>query len=210
MACGKSVVSCILRDKGCVVHSADEAAHALMAPGGAAWRKIVARFGDAILRPDKTIDRGRLGRIVFAKPHARHFMNALVHPLVMAEEKRTAARLEREGQVEIFVSEAALTIEAGYAHFFDKVIVVHCSEANQVRRLRARDGIGEAAARKKIRTQMPVEKKLRCADYAIDTSGSLQETVERTEKVCAALFQDAELKRLSKIKSPSRPGRIRK
>jgi len=91
-----------------------------MAPGGAAWRKTVARFGDAILRRDQTIDRERLGRIVFADPSARHFMNALVHPLVMAEEKRSIARLEREGRAGIYVSEAALTIEAGYAPFSTK------------------------------------------------------------------------------------------
>lgn len=204
IACGKSVVTRILREKGCVVHSADEAAHALMSPGRTAWKKIVVRFGDAVLNPDRTINRSRLGRIVFSDPDARRFMNALVHPLVMAEEKRLIARLEREGRARIFVSEAALTIEAGYGPFFDKVIVVHCPESLQVRRLMGRDGIGQEEARKKIGTQMPLKEKLRHADYAIDASGSLQETVEQTEKVYAALLQDADLKRMSR-RRPSPP-----
>ena len=165
-----------------------------MAPGRPAWKKVVARFGAGVLRPDGTIDRGRLGRIVFSDPEARRFLDALIHPLVMAGKKRLMARLEREGRTKIFVSEAALTIEAGYARFFDKVVVVHCGDQVQLRRLMARDGIGEAAARRKIGAQMPLAEKLGHADYAVDTSGSLRDTVEQTERLYAALRQDAELK----------------
>jgi dephospho-CoA kinase len=194
IACGKSVVSRVLREKGCVVQSADEAARAVMAPGRPAWKKIVARFGQGVLGPDRTIDRARLGRIVFSDPEARRFLNALVHPLVMAGKKRLMARLEREGRTRIFVSEAALTIEAGYARFFDKIVVVHCRDEVQLRRLMARDGIGRAEARRKIAAQMPLAEKLGHADYAIDTSGSLQDTVEQTERLHAALLLDAGLK----------------
>ena len=204
IACGKSVVSRILREKGCVTRSADEAAHDLMSPGRAAWKKIVARFGESVLCPDRTVDRGRLGRLVFSDPEARRFMNALLHPLVMAEEKRLAARLEGEKRTRVFISEAALTVEAGYAPLYDKVIVVHCAAAVQVRRLMERDAIGKAEALRKIGAQMPVAQKLRHADYVIDTSGSLRETIEQTEKVYAGLLLDADLHRLSKKKPASR------
>jgi dephospho-CoA kinase len=203
IACGKSVVSRLLREKGCVVQSADEAAHAVMAPGRPAWRKIVARFGEGILRPDRAIDRSRLGRIVFSDPEARRFLNALVHPLVMAGNRRLMARLEREDRTRVFVSEAALTIEAGYARFFDKVVVVHCRDEVQLRRLMARDGIGRAEARRKIGAQMPLAEKLGHAHYAVDTSGSLRSTVEQTERLYAALLLDAELKDAAAIR-PSR------
>ena len=193
IACGKSVVARLLEEKGCFVHSADKAAHDLMTPGRPAWKKVVARFGEDILQADRTIDRTRLGPLVFSDPAARRFLNALLHPLVLAERDKAVRRLEREGRVRIFVSEAALTIEAGYARRFDRVVVVHCSEAEQVRRLSLRDGIGGEAARRKIRAQMPQEEKLRHADYAIDTTGSLAETVEQTERVYARLLQDAEL-----------------
>jgi dephospho-CoA kinase len=166
-----------------------------MAPGRPAWKKVVARFGKCILNADRTIDRARLGPFIFSDPAARRFLDGLLHPLVLAEREKIVGRLEREGRVRIFVSEAALTIEAGYARHFDRVVVVHCAEAEQVRRLSARDGIGDEAARRKIRAQMPQEEKLRHADYTIDTTGSLAETVEQTEQVYARLTQDAEVKR---------------
>jgi dephospho-CoA kinase len=204
IACGKSVVAQIFREKGCFVQSADQLAREVMSPGRLAWRKIVSRFGEEILGPDRTIHRGRLGRIVFSDPDARRFLNALVHPLVMAERKRTVLRLEREGRVPIFVSEAALTIEAGFAPFYDKIVVVHCAPEVQVSRLVGRDGISPEAARLRIGSQMPSGEKLKHANYAIDTSGSLAETVEQAERVYASLFQDCELMRLSR-RMPSRP-----
>jgi dephospho-CoA kinase len=203
IACGKSVVSRILKDKGCIVFPADEAAHALMAPRRPVWKKIVARFGEAVLRPDKTIDRARLGAIVFADARERRFLNALIHPRVMAEVEKTVARLERRDQAPIFIVEAALTIEAGHAAFYDKVVVAHCPEDIQVSRLMARDKISESEARRKIATQMPVAEKLRHADYVVDASGSFQETIDQTERLYAELVRDAELKRLS-AKRPAR------
>ncbi len=107
----------------------------------------------------------------------------------------------------IFVSEAALTVEAGYARFFDKVVVVHCRPSVQLRRLMARGGIGRAEARRRVAAQMPLKDKLRHADYAIDTSGSLAETVEQAERVYASLLQDAELKRLAAKRRLSRRAR---
>jgi len=199
IASGKSVVARLLEDKGCFVHSADKASHELMSPGRPAWKKIVARFGRDILREDRTIDRARLGPAVFSDPAARRFLDGLMHPLVRAEQERIVRRLEREGRVRIFVSEAALTVEAGFARHFDRVVVVHCSKSEQVRRLRLRDGIGRAAALRKIAAQMPRKEKLRHADYAIDTTGPLAETVEQTERICVRLFQDADLKRMGSV-----------
>jgi dephospho-CoA kinase len=195
IACGKSVVARLLEEKGCFVLSADRMAHELMAPGRPAWRKIVARFGRGILRADRTIDRALLGPIVFADPSTRRFLDGLLHPLVLAEQDKVVHRLEREGRGRVFVSEAALTVEAGYARHFDRVIVVDCGRAEQVTRLCGRDGIGRAAALRKVRSQMPRKEKLRHADYVIDTSGTLAETVEQTERVYARLIQDAEIKK---------------
>jgi len=162
-----------------------------MRPGRPAWKKVVARFGPAILRPDRTIDRSVLGAVVFGDPAARRALDRIVHPLVLADQDRAARRLERRGRAVLFVVEAALTIEAGYARHFDRVVVVHCHKAEQVRRLRERDGISRAAALRRIGSQMPVREKLKHADYAIDTSGTMAETVERTERVYAQLARDA-------------------
>lgn len=165
-----------------------------MAPGRAAWKRIVARFGPAILKPDRTIDRAKLGRLVFSDPAVRRFVNRVVHPLVRAEEDRMVRRLEREGRTRIFVSEAALTIEAGFAKRYDRIVVVDCPREEQIRRLAARDGLGRTEALRRIGTQMPRREKRRRADYIIDASGTLRSTVDQTERLYAQLLLDAEAK----------------
>jgi len=195
IACGKSVIAAFLRDKGCTVHSADQAAHDLMTPETPAWRAIVERFGPAVLRDDRTVDRRRLGRLVFADPAARAFLNGLLHPLVMARTRELVRDLEREGRVKIFVSEAALTIEAGFASFFDRVVVAACPEETQVQRLMERDGIERDEALRRVRSQQPAMQKRRAAHYVIETSGTLAETIEQCERVYAALMRDYEEKR---------------
>lgn len=205
IATGKSVVASVLAELGCFVHSADDVARELMAPGGAAHRKVAARFGAAVLAPDGTIDRGRLGALVFADAAARDALNAIVHPLVLAKKKDVIAALAREGRTAIYVSEAALTIEAGFQDFFDLVVVTTCRPELQLRRLMERDGIGEEEALRKIGAQMPAAEKARYADHVIDTSGSLAATVERTEAVWRTLMQASALK--AEAKSGGRPPR---
>lgn len=196
IACGKSVVARVLEEKGCAVLSADAVAHALMLPRKRAWKAVVGRFGREVLRGDLTIDRARLGRIVFADPAARRFLDRLVHPLVMAEIERAAGRLERQAgpRARIFVVEAALTVEAGYAGRFDRTVVVHCPKAEQIRRLKRR-GLSGREALRRIGSQMGRKEKLARADYAVDTSGTLASTVEQAERLYAQLVRDAELKR---------------
>lgn len=96
---------------------------------------------------------------------------------------------------------AALTIEAGHAKFFDKIIVVHCDKETQLKRLMERDSIDRTKALEKFNSQMPPEKKLDFADYDIDTSGSLRQTLEQAEKVYRNLIIDFELKSLEKEKA---------
>ena len=190
IAAGKSVVARFLEERGCAVHSADQAAHEVMAPGSGAWERLRAHFGPGILNPDRTIDRRRLGAIVFADEAKRRFLNSVVHPLVLEKKKEIIARLEKEGKTKIFVSEAALTIEAGYAGMFDRVIVVYCRPEVQAARLMARDGLDRQAALQKIRAQMPQEEKKKQADYLIDTSDTLADTEIRTEMVFRQLLRD--------------------
>jgi len=194
IACGKSIISDLLREKGCFVHSADRTAHELLSPGTSVWRAVADHFGPGVLREDGTIDRAKLGAIIFADEKERAFLNGLVHPVVLERIKETVARLENEGRHTIFVSEAALIIEAGFARFYDKIIVAHCGRDVQIQRLMGRDGISRGEALAKIRSQMGQDEKLKCADYIIDTSGTLAETIEQTERVYAQLVLDSELK----------------
>jgi len=190
IATGKSVVARLLKDKGCTVHEADRAAQALMEPDTPVWSRVVDHFGPDILNPDRTIDRRRLAAVIFNDARERLFLNALIHPLVLEHQRETAAALEKEGRAKIFVSEAALTIEAGVVDLFDKVIVVWCRPEVQVRRLMNRDKIGPEDAGRKIQSQMDVEAKKKFADYLIDTSGTMEQTERQTEAVYQNLLGD--------------------
>lgn len=194
IATGKSVVAKILKDLGCYVYHADQAAHRLMAPGQPSWKEIVFQFGKEILNPDQTINRQKLGIEVFSDRNKRLFLNNLLHPLVFKKEKDLIIKLDKEKRYKIFVSEAALTIEAGFADFFDKIIVVNCPKEIQLKRLMERDHITREKALNKMESQLPQEEKLKYADYIIDTSGSLSSTVEQIEHTFRNLMVDYELK----------------
>jgi len=190
IATGKSIVAQTLQNLGCYIHSADQIAHRIMEPEKPAWKKIVSHFGKDILNPDQTINREKLGAIVFADEVKRNFLNQLVHPLVLEEKMKIIEQLEKDGQYRIFISEAALTIESGFAEFFDKIIVVFCQEQIQIKRLMKRDNIDREEALKKIGSQMHPEEKLKYADYVVDSSGSIQSTVEQTKNVFSNLMSD--------------------
>ena len=190
IATGKSVVARILADHNCYIHSADQAAHDLMKPGRPAWKPIVTHFGKRILNPDRTVNRQLLGKIVFSSKTERQFLNCVLHPLVLEKKKQAVRRLERLGTPKIFVSEAALTIESGFAPLFDTVVVVHCPETIQVERLMKRDAITRREARKKIRSQMRTPEKVKHADYLIDTSGTPAETAAQAERLYRSLLAD--------------------
>jgi dephospho-CoA kinase len=194
IATGKSIVAEVLGNLGCYVQHADRIAHQLIEPGRPAWKKIVDHFGKDILNENQTINRTRLGEVIFAKRKERHFLNTLLHPLVMETKKEVIRSLREAGQHKIFVSEAALTLEAGFAALYDKIVVVYCPQEVQIKRLMERDGISRQQALKKIRTQMSSEDKAKQADYLIDSSGSLAHTVEQAERVFRNLMLDYELK----------------
>jgi len=194
IASGKSIVADVLRKRGCYIHRSDETAREIMTPDGPAWKKIVSRYSPDILNSDRTIDRAKLGRLIFNDAGEREFVNRLIHPLVMSRIKETIARLAKEGRVKIFVSEAALTIEAGYAEFYDKVVVAYCPEDVQIQRLVERDGISREEALKKIRAQMPAEEKLDFADYVIHTAGTTDETIAQAEDLYEELLLDYKIK----------------
>ncbi|MGQ9800938.1 MAG: dephospho-CoA kinase [Candidatus Saccharicenans sp.] len=199
IATGKSVVARILSQKGCFVENADLIAHQLMSPGGEIWQELVQRFGPAILREDRSIDRQKLGEIVFREEAARLFLNRLTHPRIQEKIQQTISQLEKTGDYEIYITEAALVIESGYYHYYDRIILTHCRPEVQLERLCRRDGITREKALEKIRSQLPDDQKIPLAHYLIDTSGSLEETVEQTEQVYLNLYQDLLLKKSGQL-----------
>jgi dephospho-CoA kinase len=175
IASGKSVVLRRLSEAGLLTLDLDHVAHELMAQGGAAYGEVVAAFGPRILRPDATIDRQRLGRIVFADDAARERLNAIVHPLVRAQEAlREAALADEPGAV--MVTDGALLVETGAHLRFDRLVVAHCPPWLQLERLLARDGLAPDDARARIAAQMPNEERLRYAHLRVNTEGAIEET----------------------------------
>jgi len=194
IATGKSAVACVWKELGCYIHKADETAHRLMLPGQPAWKEITQHFGLHILNPDKTINRKTLGQIVFSDKEKRFFLNRILHPLVLKEKKEILNRLIREKKYSIFVSEAALTIEAGYRDFFDRIVVVFCTPELQIKRLIERENLGRKEAQQRIKSQMPYHEKIKYADYTIDTSTSYSSTVEQAEQVYRYLKMDESIR----------------
>lgn len=199
IATGKSVVADILREKGCYVDNADLLAQSLMQPGREAFQAVVNHFGQEILTQDGKIDRQKLGRIIFNTPEERATLNNLTHPLILNKVREKVASLEKSGDYEIYVTEAALIFEAGYQFFYDRVVLTFCQLEIQAERLLKRDGLSREEACLKIKSQWPLDKKIQLADYLIDTSGPLTETVEQTEELYLRLYHDAQLKKIGKL-----------
>src|SRR5215467_13166584 len=146
IAVGKSYVVSVLQELGCVVFDADKVAHSVMEPGLPAYRDIVSEFGTGVLADNGTIDRAKLGAIVFSNEALRRRLNEIVHPRVIAEQDRLMRDAEANNPSGIAIVDAALMIESGGYKRFDKLIVVFCDPETQIERLMSRNGIGREDA----------------------------------------------------------------
>jgi dephospho-CoA kinase len=185
LATGKSFIGRTLEEWGCGIIRADNLGHEALAPGGEAYQAVIDAFGGGILKEDRTVDRRRLGEIVFADAEKLARLNALVHPVIFRQERIEEFRAANPNG--IVVVEAAIMIEAGSYTRYQKLIVAVCQEEQQIERAMRRDGLSREQAAARIRRQMPLEEKVRMADYVIDTSGSKQETIRRTREVYDSL-----------------------
>ena len=183
IAVGKSYVLSALAELGCSVLDADRTAREVVEPGTPGLERIVEEFGDEVLAPDGSLDRKRLGSIVFADGEKRELLNSIVHPLVFAEQDRWLGEQQRTDPDGIAVIDAALMIESGGYKRFDQLIVVWCDADVQLGRLTARDGIAEAEAQKRIAAQMPQSEKKKFADHLINTTYGFEDTRRQTEEV---------------------------
>jgi dephospho-CoA kinase len=183
IATGKSTVAKILRELGCHLLEADKIAHGLLEPGVISHEQVINEFGREIVTADGRIDRAKLGAIVFADPEQLARLNAIVHPLVLAEQDRELAAIERADPRAIAVVEAALLIEVGYTGSLDCLVVTWCTPEQQLARLTAPGagrGLTVDQARQRIAAQLPLDEKRRRADEVIDCSGTLIYTREQT------------------------------
>ncbi len=183
IAVGKSFVAEVLAQLGCRVLDADATAREVVEPGAEGLRLVAEAFGPEVLRPDGSLDRARLGEIVFADEEKRRLLNSILHPLIIAAQDEWLREREREGPRGVAVIDAALMIETGSFRRFDKLVVVHCDPGVQLERLMRRNGLSREEAERRVAAQMPQEEKMRHADFLIDTSGTREETRRRAEAV---------------------------
>lgn len=187
LASGKSFVGEALAGYGCFLIRADELGHEVLAPGGAACEPAIREFGTEIAGADGRIDRRRLAARVFSDPQALAALNAIVHPAVIQLEEQLMAGFAAREPNGIAVVEAAILIETGSYKRFDRLILVTCTEDQQVARAMHRDGLQEADVRARLSRQMPLAEKQKFADFVILTSGSKEETLRQTRVVYEAL-----------------------
>lgn len=188
IASGKSVVAARLRARGVPVIDADKLAREAVLPGTEALNRIVKTFGEDILLGDGSLDRKKLGQIVFADEEKRKALNAIVHPAVSMLTFTRSKELRDEGEA-LVAYEAALIVENGLADAFRPLLVVAAPDDVQIARMIRRDGITEDEAKARLRAQMPLAEKIAKADYVIENTGSIADVERRTDDVLATLCE---------------------
>lgn len=185
IASGKSTVASELARLGAHVIDADVLAREVVAPGTEGFAAVVDRFGPTVLRPDGSLDRARLGRIVFSDAAARRDLEAIVHPAVRQRAAAIEAALPPDA---IVVHVIPLLIETGQADDFDAVVVVDVPEAVQIDRLVTRDGLTPEAASARLAAQTSRENRLQAADYVLDNGADITDLLGGTRRLWSILL----------------------
>jgi dephospho-CoA kinase len=201
IASGKSTVSQEFEKLGAVIIDADQIAKELTRPHTPLWRRIIGYYGKEIQREDATIDRSKLGEKIFADETERATLNRMIHPEIKREIDRRCEEIGKERPGAMIFVDAALLIETGTFREMEKIIVVSASKENQIRRLMTRDGLTRETAKRRIRTQMPLEEKRKYADYVIDTDVSVEETRKQVGKIYGELMAIRKRGRISSTRS---------
>lgn len=174
IATGKSTVSALLSTSGIPVIDADVLAREVVAPGTHALSKIVGYFGPHVILPDGSLDRKKLGSIIFNDETKRKKLNSIVHPAVTRAIVLNILRCWIRGE-RMCIVDVPLLIEGGLWKWMGCVVVVYCSPAIQLRRLMDRDQCTSAEAEARLGSQLPITSKIAYADIVIDNSGSPSE-----------------------------------
>ena len=183
VASGKTAVSRVLKEEGAYIIDADQIARELVQPHKPAWNELIRAFGKEILQEDGFIHRKKLADKVFADPKQRKLLNQILHPRIKEEMDRRAKKIGEKDPEAIVVIDAPLIVELGDHREMDKLIVVTTTQTQQIERLKDRDGTSPKEALRIVSSQMPMEEKLKFADYVIQNEGSLEETKKRAKEI---------------------------
>jgi dephospho-CoA kinase len=184
---GKSTAAKILAELGAPAIDADKVGHEIYRPGTPAYRKLIDAFGEGILAPDRTIDRRKLGPIVFADPAALKRLNAIVHPKMFARMGEMVAAMRRGGETRPIVIEAAILIEANWQPLFDEIWLVTAARECVIERVERDRGLKPEQTEARIRAQLSDEERRKYATSVIRNDGTLEEL----RAAVTRLWQDA-------------------
>jgi dephospho-CoA kinase len=189
VACGKSSVARLFQDCGAVLIDADVLARAVVERGKPALKDIARVFGKKCLMPDGTLNRQALGKIVFGSPARLKKLNAIVHPRVAREQAKITRSIEAQEPQAVVLYDAPVLIEAGAHARMDRIIVVSADEQTQIKRLHNRNHLSKTEALRRIKSQMPLERKVKLADYVINGTLSYEQTKHEVERIYEELKQ---------------------
>ena len=185
---GKSTVAKIFRELGAYVIDWDELAREVIRPHLKAWKEIVGYFGKGILRDDLTINRQKLANIVFSNKEKLAKLNQIVHPEVFEEDERTTNDIKSRDPNALIIKDIPLLFELSRPIFVDKIVVVSASEQTQLRRSEEK-GMSREDAQRRIKFQLPLEGKIKSADFVINNDGPLEETKRQVDEIYSLLMK---------------------
>ena len=189
---GKSTVTKILAELGAPIIDADKVGHAIYEPGGPAYDDMIAAFGAGILAPDRTIDRKRLGPIVFADPNALRQLNAIVHPKMFARMREMVDSMRAAGERKPIVIEAAVLIEANWQPLFDEIWLVEAGQEHVVQRVELERGLKREQIEARIRAQLSDDQRRRHATAVIANDGTIEDLRAKVVKLWDAALAQTE------------------
>ena len=172
---GKSTVAQILGEFGAAILDADKVAHTTYAPGGPAYDAVIAAFGAQVLAPDRTIDRKKLGGVVFGNPEQLNKLTSIVWPATFESTRRNVAELRASGAKLPIIVEAAILIEANWQPLFDEIWLVRAPREQVVTRIEIQRGLKPAETETRIRAQLSDEERAKHATLVIENNGSIEE-----------------------------------
>lgn len=179
IATGKSTVAKLLMEHGAIIIDLDVIAREVVEPGQSSLLRIAERFGQAVLQEDGSLDRKRLGSIIFADPIERKALEAILHPAIRSVMKERMLHHESQSPDKLIVVDVPLLYESGLESYFDEIMVVYVPRETQQKRLMERDKLTASEAQKRLDAQMAIEEKKAKADIVIDNSGSFAQTVQQ-------------------------------
>lgn len=190
IASGKSTVLARFKVLGAPVIDADIVAREVVEPGTEGLKKIIEHFGRDYIRDDGTLDRAKLGQLIFTDDTKRVALNNILHPLINARMRQQMQHFEKIYADVPVVVDIPLLIENKLMGLFDRVIVVYVPKPLQIERLMARNGLSEAEAKQRIQAQMPLDEKRQYADYVVDNSGEVENTRRQVDRIWSSLRRE--------------------